>query len=334
MLQKKGLQLNIFDLNPVDMENKKKVDVAILSVISNITLVILKLIIGIAINSVSVISEAIHSSVDLLASIIALFAVKESNKPPDSRHRYGHGKFENISGTVEAILIFVAAFWIIYESSLKLVHSEPVTKVGIGIIIMFFSSIINFLISNRLFKIGKKTDSLALQADGMHLRTDVWTSAGVAGGLFLYWAGKHIFPGINLNWIDPAAAFFVALLIINAAYKMTLNSASGLLDVSLPSEEEKEVIGIIESKIPGIYSYHNFKTRKAGADRFVEFHLIVDADMTVKKSHDICDDITREIKDKLPDTTVMIHIEPCDKKDCKQKCLENCKLQDLQNNKH
>jgi cation diffusion facilitator family transporter len=308
------------------LNDKKKENVAALSVISNTALVIMKLIVGIAISSVSVISEAIHSGVDLIASVIALIAVKESNKPPDTRHRYGHGKFENISGTIEAILIFVAAFWIIYESAMKFAKLEPVTEAVAGIVVMLISSIINFIISRRLFKIGKETDSLALQADGLHLRTDVWTSAGVAGGLILYWYGKKIFPAVNLNWIDPVAAFFVALLIIRAAYKLTVNSASGLLDVSLPPDEEKKVIDIIETMVPFIYSYHNFKTRKAGANRFVEFHLIVDADMTVKRSHDICDDITQKIKDELPETVVMIHIEPCDKKACEKKCLDNCKV--------
>lgn len=304
--------------------NKKKENVAMLSVVSNTLLVIFKLVVGLIIGSISVISEAIHSGVDLVAAIIALIAVKESNKPPDTKHRYGHGKVENISGTIEAILIFFAAAWIIFEAIMKLSHSEPVENISYGVIIMLISSIINFIVSSRLFKVGKETDSLALLADAWHLRTDVWTSMGVAIGLFLLWIGKMIFPEVNLNWIDPVAALIVAFLIINAAYKLTIQSASGLLDVSLPQDEEQKVIDIIKFERKGVYSYHNFKTRKAGADRFVEFHLIVDADMTVLKSHDICDEMTSKIKDALPETIVMIHIEPCKKTDCKKKCIDNC----------
>jgi len=308
------------------VNNKKKENVAILSVVSNTTLVILKLIFGIIIGSVSVISEAIHSGVDLLAAVIAWFAVKKASTPPDNKHHYGHGKFENVSGTIEAILIFFAAGWIIFESVKKITSSQPIEDVGMGIIIMFFSSLVNLFVSSRLFKVGKETDSLALQADGWHLRTDVWTSFGVAAGLSLYWLGKKIFPDINLNWIDPVAAFFVALLIINAAYKLTIQSAGGLLDESLPPDEEKKVIDIIKSMVPKVYSFHNLKTRKAGADRFVEFHLIVDADMTVQKSHDICEEITQNIKIALPEALVMIHIEPCNKNNCSKKCLDNCNL--------
>jgi cation diffusion facilitator family transporter len=302
---------------------KKKRQVAMLSVTSNSLLVVFKLIIGLAIGSVSVISEAIHSGVDLLASIIAFFAVKTAGKPADDRHTFGHGKFENLSGTIEALLIFVAAGWIIREAISKLLHPHPMQEVGWGILIMAVSSLINFLVSQRLFKTGKESDSLALLADGWHLRTDVYTSAGVAFGLFLYYTGRLIFPQYNLYWVDPVVAMIVALLIVKAAYQLTVQSTGGLLDEKLPKEEEKQILEIIHSKEPRILSYHNFKTRKAGSERFIEFHLIVEPDMSVKDAHDICDAITFDIKALLKRSVVMIHTEPC-MHTCKKKCLANC----------
>src|SRR5512146_55601 len=193
---------------------KRKAAVAGLSVASNATLVVAKLAVGRLVGSVSVLSEAIHSAVDLVAAIIALVAVRAAGKPPDDRHAYGHGKIENLSGTVEAILIFGAAVWIVAESVEKLMAKEPVESIGLGVAVMAASAVMNWFVSKMLFKVGKETDSVALQADGWHLRTDVWTSAGVMVGLSLILVGRWLLPGTNLLWLDPMAAIAVALLII------------------------------------------------------------------------------------------------------------------------
>ena len=291
------------------MANKKE-NVALLSVVSNTILVVFKLIVGLFIGSVSVISEAIHSGVDLVAAVIAYFAVKTANQPPDTRHHYGHGKYENFSGTIEALLIFVAAGWIIFEAVKKLIHPEPMDTVGWGIIIMTISAIVNILVSNRLFKIGKETDSIALQADAWHLRTDVYTSFGVAAGLLIYTIGRMLFPQYNLAWIDPVVAIIVAMLIIKAAYDLTMDSVGGLLDNSLPAEENETIIAIIESFRGKYNDYHDYKTRKAGAERFVEFHITVDALMTVAVSHQLSEDMADRICEKLNNCNVLIHIDP------------------------
>ncbi len=202
-------------------QNKKKRRVAILSVASNSTLVVFKLVIGIHTGAVSILSEAIHSGVDLVASMIAFFAVRASGKPADERHTFGHGKFENLSAAIEGLLIFVAAGWIIYESIQKLIFPEPVDNLQWGVLVMGVSAITNLIISRKLFKVGRETDSAALMADGWHLRTDVWTSAGVAGGLAIYIIGRKAFPELNLHWIDPLIAMGVAGLIIRAAWELT-----------------------------------------------------------------------------------------------------------------
>jgi cation diffusion facilitator family transporter len=302
---------------------KQKVFVAALSVLSNSTLIILKLIVGVITGSVSVLSEAIHSGVDLLAAIIALLAVRKSSKPADHDHSYGHGKYENLSGAIEALLIFIAAAWIIFEAIHKLIKPQPIEAVGWGVGVMLFSSVVNILVSHLLFKVGKKTDSIALQADAWHLLTDVYTSAGVMVGLVVLWFGEWFMPQLDWHWIDPVAALVVALLIIKAAYHLTLQSIRDLLDVSLPPEEEMWVKDKIKEMYPQVRGFHNFRSRKSGATRFVEFHLMLDAAMSVQDSHAVNDKIVREIKCQFKDSKVMVHIEPCDNS-CESKCLTSC----------
>jgi len=303
---------------------KQKVFVAALSVLSNTILIILKLIVGVIIGSVSVLSEAIHSGVDLLAAIIALLAVRKSSKPADQDHAYGHGKYENLSGAIEALLIFVAAAWIIFEAIHKLIKPQPIEAVGWGVGVMLFSSVVNIVVSHLLFKVGQKTDSIALQADAWHLLTDVYTSAGVMVGLLVLWFGKWFMPQLDWHWIDPAAALGVALLIIKAAYHLTVQSIRDLLDVSLPPGEEIWVKNKIKAMYPQVRGFHNFRSRKSGATRFVEFHLMLDATMSVQDSHAVNDRIVREIKCRFKDSKVMVHIEPCDNNTCESKCLTSC----------
>ena len=294
-----------------EVRNKRKSNVALLSVISNSTLVILKLIVGLTIGSVSVISEAIHSGVDLLAAVIALFAVRTAAKPADEDHPFGHGKVENISGTVEALLIFIAAAWILFEAIKKLREPEPLDEAGWGVAVMLLSVASNIFVSKRLFKVGQETDSVALKADAWHLRTDVYTSLGVMAGLAIIVIGKLIVPGVNLQWVDPVAAMVVAVLIIRAAYHLTVESARDLVDVGLPAYEVEDVRKHIIAFAPTIRGIHRLRTRKAGASRFVEFHIRVDATMSVDESHRIADMVTCSIKQHYPGTTVTIHIEPC-----------------------
>lgn len=294
-----------------EARNKRKSDVALLSVISNASLVILKLIVGLMIGSVSVISEAIHSGVDLLAAIIALFAVRKSAKPADVEHPFGHGKVENISGTVEALLIFVAAGWIIFEAVKKLRQPEPLDEAGWGVAVMLISVAANFVVSKKLFSVGEETDSVALKADAWHLRTDIYTSLGVMCGLAVILVGRWIVPNVNLLWVDPLTAIAVALLIVRAAYHLTVESAGGLVDEGLPADEIENIRKHVVVFAPAVRGIHRMRTRKASASRFVEFHIRVDAAMSVDESHHISDMITCSIKQQYPGTTVIIHIEPC-----------------------
>lgn len=321
-----------------DTQTLSKVNVAKLSVVSNTLLVVLKLVVGYGIGSVSVISEAIHSGVDLMAAIIAWYAVRTSAQPADKGHPFGHGKVENISGTIEALLIFVAAAWIIYEAMGKLRRPEPLEAANWGVLVMLVSALINIWVSNRLFQVGRETDSVALQADAWHLRTDVYTSAGVMIGLGVIWAGRWLAPGMNLTWIDPIAAMAVAGLIIKAAYDLTIQSARDLLDVSLPTNEVVLIREHIAALAPQVRSIHRLRTRKSGPHRFVEFHMLVDSTMSVDESHRLTDLITVAIREHYREATVTIHIEPCDGQ-CIPECEDECLLteqdrREVRNNKH
>ncbi|HNQ01046.1 MAG TPA: cation diffusion facilitator family transporter [Syntrophales bacterium] len=308
----------------MDPERRKK-RIALLSVFSNATLVALKLAVGLAIGAVSVLSEAIHSGVDLVASGVAYYSVRTSGIPADREHPYGHGKIENVSGTVEALLIFLAAAWIVAEAVGKIIRPEPLEMAGWGAAVMLLSAAVNIAVSSALFRVGKETDSVALIADGWHLRTDVYTSAGVMAGLGAIWAASHVAPGVDLHWVDPAAALGVAALILKAAWDLTRRSARDLLDARLPGDEVAWIEALIRRRKPVVAGFHKLRTRKAGPFRFIEVHLKVDAKMTVEDSHRITQDFAREIRGRFPGATVTTHIEPCDGA-CGERCTEGCLL--------
>ncbi|OGV45553.1 MAG: cation transporter [Lentisphaerae bacterium GWF2_44_16] len=308
--------------------NGEKSFIALLSVISNALLVVMKLAAGLVTGSVSILSEAIHSGMDLVASMIALFAVRASAKPADEDHPFGHGKFENISGAVEALLIFLAAGWIIFEAVKKLLHPQPLHETSVGILVMLISSIVNIFISMRLFKIGRETDSVALLADAWHLRTDVYTSVGVMLGLAGIWLLGFLFPSNDFQWIDPVAAILVAVLILKAAYDLTVTSVKDLLDIGLPDEDMKLIINKV-SENERVCGLHGLRSRKSGAVRFVEFHLKLEPDMTVMQSHLITEKIENDIRNIWNACELSIHVEPCSKH-CSTKCLSGCFLRNCE----
>lgn len=277
-----------------------KEQTARLSIYSNTILIGLKLVAGFLSGSVSIISEAIHSTMDLLASVIAFISVKISAKKPDKQHPYGHGKIENVSGVIEALLIFIAAGWIIYEAIHKFTQKNAIEALGWGASVMFISAVVNFLVSRQLYKVAKQTDSIALEADALHLKTDVYTSLGVALGLVLIWlTGWH--------FLDPIIAILVALLIIKEAFSLTKNAFAPLLDASLTDDEEKIIQQAVQ--IHGL-QFHNLRTRKSGNQRFAELHLEMNPDISLGQAHKICDQIEDYINARIAYIDVNIHVEP------------------------
>jgi cation diffusion facilitator family transporter len=292
------------------------------SVVSNTILTLGKLFTGIITGSISIVSEAVHSLIDLAAALIAYFTVRKAAQPADRAHPYGYGKFENISGTIEGLLIFVAAIYIIYHAIEKLSKPEPLETPIVGVVIMLVSAVINFFVSQKLFTVGKENESLAVEADAWHLRTDVYTSLGVMVALVVITIAQWLFPAVDIYWVDSFAAFIVAIMIIKTAWSLVIRSAKDLFDVSLPQNE----IAIIENIIKyndDIAGFHALKTRKAGNKRFIEFHILVNSQMTVYRSHEITRKLKAKISSEIENTLFTIHVEPCDNT-CTTKCQEGC----------
>ncbi|MDH7601598.1 MAG: cation diffusion facilitator family transporter [Armatimonadota bacterium] len=275
---------------------------AAISVVSNSVLVAAKLVVGLLTGSVSVISEAAHSALDLFAAVIALFSVRICSKPADHEHPFGHGKFENLSGAIEAFLILLAAIFIIHESLDKLRNPHAVETPEWGLIVMGVSVVVNTFVSRYLFKVAKQTDSVALEADAHHLSTDVWTSIGVFVGL-------GILKMTNWHAVDPIIAIAVALMIMRVAFSLTWKAAGPLLDQKLPDEELKEVRAVVMSN-PRVVGYHKLRTRKSGPYREIDYHLIVPGDISVEEAHSIAEHIEDEIRRRYPEAHVVTHIEP------------------------
>lgn len=284
------------------MAANPKSNAARLSVVSNAGLVVLKLAVGLEIHSVAVLSEAIHSGIDLLAALIAWYAVRMSDVPPDEDHPYGHGKVESISGTVEALLIFLAGGWIIYEAVGSLLSGRETKEVGWGVAVMALSAVVNFFISRHLFRVAREHDSVALEADAHHLRVDVVTSLGVFAGLGLVALTQwHAF--------DPLVAIGVGLLIVYTAYRITRDAFRPLLDATLPPDEVRAVEEALCAD-PRVRGYHHLRTRKAGSVRFVDFHLLLDDELTLAESHRISHEVKDRVLQALPGAVVEIHVEP------------------------
>ena len=269
---------------------------------SNTTLVLLKLAIGIYVGAVSLISEALHSGVDLIAALIAFWAVRKSVMPPDMQHDYGHGKFENLSAAVEALLIVAAALGILYESVSKFGESAVPEFLEYGIAIMCISIVINLIVSRRLISVARQTGSQALEADGLHLQSDIWTSVGVLVGLALM-----KITGIAL--LDPLIAVFVAGIIFRAGWHMIRDSVLELTDASLPADEEARIMFLIES-VPEVRECHCLRTRRSGSYKMLDVHVLFEGAMPLARVHAICDEVEKKIRREFGTFDIMIHPEP------------------------
>ena len=278
-----------------------------LSIFSNASIIILKLIAGFISGSISVISEAIHSMSDLLASCLTFFSVMKSAQPADSDHPYGHGKYEDMSGFLEGLLIIFAAVYIIYEAAEKLyMNKSGEIDTVIGIVVMLIAVAANFLVSKYLFYVAKKSESLSLLADAEHLNTDILSSAGVLAGLVLIkFTGLHI--------LDSVIAILVAAFIMRTGFYITKKALNNLLDGSLPQENLQVIEDVLDNFIKSkkITGYKGLKSRRAGSKKNIELTLFFQNEMTIHDCHKICDEIEEAVSLKLGgNTAVFIHAEP------------------------
>lgn len=253
--------------------------------------------------SVGLLSDAAESCVNLVAALVAVWAVTYAAKPPDEKHAYGHFKAEYFSSGVEGALILVAAITIAIAAWDRLFHPQELEEIGIGLALSLVASVINGIVAIMLLRAGKRLRSITLKADGHHLLTDVWTSVGVVIALIAV-------PLTGWLILDPLIAFVVAINIVWAGIKLLRETGSGLLDAGLPKEEQQIIRNILTNYDNQNIQFHALRTRVAGARRFVSFHVLVPGEWTVKQGHALCEEIELTIINALPGTYVFTHLEP------------------------
>ncbi|MHB8905482.1 MAG: cation diffusion facilitator family transporter [Melioribacteraceae bacterium] len=281
--------------------SKEKKSIALTSVIAAVFLTGFKIIIGFLTGSLGILSEALHSALDLVAAVITFFAVKFSDTPPDEDHNFGHGKIENYSALIETLLLVITCVWIIYEAVRRLVTHDVKIEVTVwSFLVIITSIVIDFSRSRALYKVAKKHDSQALEADALHFSTDIWSSSVVLIGL--------IGVSFNFHYADPIAALIVAMIVLSVSYRLGKRSFDALVDRApkgLHERVEEIVKEIIEVK-----QFHDIKIRESGPNKFVDLNIHVDKNMTINQAHEISHLVEEAISSKIKNVKVMVHAEP------------------------
>ena len=295
-----GLFSLLYLINLISMVAEKK-KVALISVFAAVFLTVFKIIVGILTGSLGILSEALHSGLDLVAAIITYFSVRLSDKPADSDHRYGHGKIENLSALIETFLLLITCVWIIYEAVSRLLSGNTHIEVNKWSYIVVISSIIiDYNRSRMLFRVAKKHNSQALEADAIHFSTDIWSSSVVLFGLIC----------ANLGWYfaDAIAALGVASIVLFVSYQLGKRAIDVLLD-----KAPMDTVAIVEqtlSNYPEVKQFHDLKVRTAGADTFIKFNIHLEPDLSLRQVHELCDKIENELGELISRSEIYIHAEP------------------------
>lgn len=253
--------------------------------------------------SIGFLSDALESGANIIAAVLTLVALTIAARPPDDEHAFGHSKAEYLSSGAEGGLILIAAVFIIVQAVSRLLNPAPLEQVGLGVAVSAVAAAVNFAAARVLLRAGRQHRSTALTADAQHLLTDVWTSAGVIVGVGL--AGLT-----GWLWLDPVIALVVAVQIVFTAVKLLHESFDGLLDAGLPAAEVAQVESILGRYAVDGVTYHALRTRQAGAQRFVSFHIQVPGDWSVQQGHELLESIEHDVRQALPPVTVFTHIEP------------------------
>lgn len=283
---------------------RSKSGAAALSIASNSVLIVLKLVAGAITGSIAIITEAIHSLIDLLASVVAFVSVRKADEPADADHPYGHEKVESLAAAIEGMLILVGAAVIVYEATRRLVAGAEVDALGIGIAVMGISVVANLIVSTILSRQARAHESHALEGDAAHLRTDALTSAGVLAGLAI----------VELTGVvafDSITALLVAVAIVGAGLRILRRSSGVLVDEALPGEEMDRIeAAIAAARTPEVAGYHKLRARRAGRRRYIDFHVQYRSGTSLERAHDLAHAMRDEIEAKLPRCEVLIHVEP------------------------
>jgi len=280
----------------------KKKQAALIALVCGIAVFGIKLVAYLVSNSVALLSDALESIVNIAASALMFFSVCVSERAPDSGHRYGHEKIEDISSLLEGIFILIAALFIIYAAAGRLFEPAELFELDVAIGISMFATALNAGLSLLLIKTAKSWGSAALEGDAKHLLSDVVSTAGV-------WIGLIIAQLTGWSFLDSVLAFLVAALIVRMGVKLVLKSSNRLMDQSCIAEEKKikEILGRHSFKF---IDFHDLKTRRSGNQVFAELHLSVDGSLSVKEAHDLTEQLEEELKEECPNINLTIHVEP------------------------
>ncbi len=292
---------------PAASRDGVKARFASISLVSNSTLILLKVIAGTLTGSVAILTEAVHSSIDLVASAVAFVSVRKADEPADETHRYGHEKIENLAGAIEGILILVGSAAIAFEAIRHLVDHGRVQRLGLGMAVIALSLVVNTGVSARLRRAAAQTGSPALAGDAAHLGTDALTSAGVLGGLALV--------GLTgAQWIDPVVALCVAAVVVRTGVSLLSQASRVLVDESLPAGEVDLIRRAVEEfSAQGVVGYHELRTRRAGSRRYIDLHLQFRGGTSLEDAHRIAHELQDRVADALGGADVLIHLEPEDR---------------------
>jgi len=289
---------------PAAVEGSAKFGAARLSVASNSALIVLKIVAGALTGSIAILTEAVHSSIDLIASVVAAVSIRKADEPADEDHMYGHAKIENLAAAIEGMLILAGAGVIVFESVRRLNNGSSVEKLGFGIAVVGLSAAVNLGVSTYLYRKARAYESPALEADAAHLRADAWTSLAVLLGLVLIEiTGK--------TQLDAIVALMVASAIVYSGIRILSRSSRVLVDEALPAEE----LGLVREAIeqypgPELSGYHKLRGRRAGSARYIDVHLQFGSGTSLERAHAVAHELQAQIRQRLPGAEVLVHIEP------------------------
>jgi len=281
----------------------KKLRTAVLSIAVSFTLIVIKVVVGILTNSISILASAVDSFLDIITSSVNLFSIRKSEKPADSEHRFGHGKAEGLAGLFQTFVIWSSALYLVYLSIIRLTEGGELVDVDWGIAVIFLSIFVSFFLARHIKKVAAETESLVLGADSLHYSVDVYTNTGVVVGLL-------IIKLTGFYFIDAVISIVIAALIFWSSKDIVIQSVDTLMDRELPPETIAEIEKSIMKYEPEVKGFHRLRTRNAGQAKFVEFHVVMDHTLTFLRSHEIAEEIVREIKENVPGSEVTIHVDP------------------------
>ncbi len=289
--------------------SQRKLRAARLSMATAAGLALVKFGAGLLTGSLAVLSSAIDSLLDILMSGVNFLAIRQAEQPPDQSHPFGHGKFETLATLIQSFVIAASGAWIIYESLQRLQEGSTPRDLGGGMLVLLASAGVSLWISRYLKRIARQTESSALEADSLHFSMDVYTNAALVVGLALI-------AWLEANWLDPVLSLLVACYILFEAFRLVRHGLGDILDEGLPEAVRLEITNLIDAHQEHLIDYHHLRTRRAGSQKIINFHLTVCKHLSIAEGHEIADHLERRIADTILGADVTIHIEPCPRENC------------------